>query len=67
MRIRLNGEERAVSDGATVATLLAELGLETRMGVAVAVDRSVVPRRDHATTALRDGADVEVIRAVGGG
>lgn len=67
MKIRVNGQERDVSHGATVASLLAELGLETRMGVAVAVDRSVVPRRDHATTALREGADVEVIRAVGGG
>lgn len=67
MRIRLNGEDRDVGADATVASLLRELGLEARMGVAVAVDRRVVPRATHATTPLREGADVEVIRAVGGG
>ncbi|MDT9594449.1 sulfur carrier protein ThiS [Nocardioides zeae] len=36
-------------------------------GCAVAVDGIVVPRADHATTALRDGAVVEVVTAVQGG
>ena len=66
VKIRLNGEERAVATGTTVASLLVELGL-TRPGYAVAVDRAVVPRALHASTSLRDGAEVEVIRAVGGG
>lgn len=66
LKIRLNGEERAVAPGTTVASLLVELGL-TRPGYAVAVDRAVVPRALHATTELRDGSEVEVIRAVGGG
>ena len=36
-------------------------------GCAVAVDGVVVPRADHATTVLRDGAVVEVVTAVQGG
>nr|MBA2320723.1 sulfur carrier protein ThiS [Deltaproteobacteria bacterium] len=36
-------------------------------GVAVAVDRQVVPRSAHAATPIRPGAEVEVLRAVGGG
>jgi sulfur carrier protein len=65
--VRVNGAPRDLPDGATVADLLGALGLAGRTGVAVAVDRAVVPRSAHATTVLRDGAEVEVIRAVGGG
>ena len=66
MNIRLNGENRELPPEVTVADLLAGLELD-RHGIAVAVDRQVVPRAEHASTRLRDGADVEVIRAVGGG
>ncbi len=66
MKIRLNGEEREVDDGWSVAALLESMDLR-RDGIAVAVDKQVVPRGDHERTALREGADVEVIRAVGGG
>lgn len=66
MKIRLNGEEREVADGTSVGMLLESMGLR-RDGIAVAVDKQVVPRGDHDRTALREGADVEVIRAVGGG
>jgi sulfur carrier protein len=65
VKIRLNGQEREVAESATVADLLLALGLGA--GVAVAVDRQVVPRSAHARTALAAGAEVEVIRAVGGG
>ncbi len=66
MRIQLNGQERQVPDGTTLAELLAELDLPGE-GVAVAVDRAVIPRGDHAEHRLTEGAEVEVIRAVGGG
>ncbi len=66
MKVRVNGEEREVPDGASVRDLLERLGLPD-VGVAVAVDQQVVPRGSHADVALRDGCTVEVIRAVGGG
>ncbi len=66
MKIRLNGEEREVAEGWTIAALLESMGLR-RDGIAVAVDKQVVPRGDHERTALREGAEIEVIRAVGGG
>ena len=67
MKVSVNGEEREVPAGATVSELLANLGLEALTPVAVAVDRRVIPRTAHPTTALEEGAKVEVIRAVGGG
>lgn len=66
MRVIVNGAERALDEGATVSELLEQLGMN-RDGVAVAVDRSVVPRSQHDQRVLVDGAKIEVIRAVGGG
>jgi len=66
MQVRVNGQVRTLADGTSVAELLDELGMR-REGVAVAVDRAVVPRSRHAETVLVEGAEVEVIRAVGGG
>jgi sulfur carrier protein len=66
MRITVNGADREVADGATVAGVLAELGLPPA-GVAVAVDGAVVPRAAHAATAVVPGAVLEVLTAVQGG
>jgi sulfur carrier protein len=66
MFVQVNGSEREVPDGATVAELLAALGVPTR-GVAVAVDGVVVPKTDHDHKVVPDGAEVEVLTAVQGG
>lgn len=62
----VNGEEREVPDGTTVAGLLALLGVPAA-GVAVAVNGAVIPRADHDRTILPDGSTVEVLTAVQGG
>ena len=62
----LNGERRELPDRATVESVVRELGAPER-GVAVAVDGEVVPRGEWATTAIRDGQQVEVLHAVQGG
>lgn len=69
MTIEVNGEPRTVEAGVTVASLLETLGLNERgpAGIAVAVDRQVVPRSEYATRELTEGARVEILRAVGGG
>ena len=64
--VTLNGEPRELPEGATVETAVRELG-ELDRGVAVAVDGEVVPRGDWASTRVRDGQQVEVLRAVQGG
>ena len=66
MKVRVNGEEREVPEGASVRDLLDLLGLPD-VGIAVAIDQQVVPRGRHAEHALREGCTIEVIRAVGGG
>jgi sulfur carrier protein len=68
VNVQLNGEWHDVSDGATVADALALLGvpLDAR-GVAVALDREVVPRGVWGETALAPGARVEILTAIQGG
>jgi sulfur carrier protein len=68
MNVMLNGEPRALPDGATVDDAVAASGAPgSRRGVAVAVDGEVVLRAEWDSTTLRDGQRVEVLRAVQGG
>jgi thiamine biosynthesis protein ThiS len=64
--IRVNGEERDVRQGETVAELVRELELRPEV---VAVERNgrLVRRAEHATTALQAGDEVEIVTLVGGG
>ncbi len=66
MTVTVNGEQRSVRDGCTVAELVEALGLGGR-ACAVEVDRSLVPRKDHAAHRLAPGAAVEIVTLVGGG
>lgn len=66
MRIQLNGEPLELPDGETVAALLARLALGERR-VAVELNLDIVPRSQHAGTALKEGDQVEVVHAIGGG
>jgi len=66
--VQLNGEWHDVADDATVADAVALLGvpLDAR-GVAVALDREVVPRGAWAGMPLTGGARVEILTAIQGG
>ncbi|MCJ1886874.1 sulfur carrier protein ThiS [Pseudomonas sp. LA21] len=66
MRIQLNGESFELPDGQTVANLLERLDL-TGKRVAVELNLDIVPRSQHAATALSEGDQVEVVHAIGGG
>lgn len=50
---------------ATVASLIAELGLSGP--VAVEVNRDIVPRAKHATHEVHEGDAIEIVHLVGGG
>jgi len=66
VRVLVNGEPRELAAGATVSTLIGQLGFAPG-AVAVERNRDVVPRRDHATTELLSGDELEVVTFVGGG
>lgn len=62
----VNGEERRIEAGRTVADLLAELRLGGRR-VAVELNRDVVPAAEYASRAIRAGDTIEIVQFVGGG
>ena len=66
MDVRANGRPVELAAGATVADLLAVLGLA---GSWVVVERNGEPvrRSEVAETPLQDGDRLEVVRAVAGG
>ena len=66
MQVIVNDEPRTLPDGATVADLVASLGLGPRR-IAVEVNVQVVPRAGYGARALCDGDRVEIILFVGGG
>lgn len=66
VRIVLNGENRLLEPGTTLAALVARLDLGNRR-MAVEVNEEVIPRSEHAGRVLGEGDRVEIVHAVGGG
>lgn len=66
MIIRINGGEREVADGMTLATVLEHFKIQTQ-GIAVEVNKEVVPKRLYAATVIRERDVLEIIRMAGGG
>jgi sulfur carrier protein len=64
--ITVNGKSMDVADGLSVEELLAQLGVK-RQFTAVAVNREVTPKALYASTQLRGGDRVEIVRPMGGG
>jgi sulfur carrier protein len=66
VEIVLNGEPRAVPNGASTARLIELLALGGRR-LAVEVNGEIVPRSLYAAHELKAGDRVEIVHAVGGG
>lgn len=64
--LTVNGDPVSIEDGVTIRALIEHLGLAAGP-VAVERNGEVVPRADHATTALAQGDVVEIVHFVGGG
>ena len=68
VKVTVNGDRRELPAGATVASVVASLpNAPEGRGVAVAVEGEVVPRAKWSSTAIHEGANVEVVVAVQGG
>jgi len=68
LTLTVNGDPLTVPAGSTVADVVARLvgGAEPK-GIAVAVDRCIIPRSQWSTTPARPGAPIEVVSAAAGG
>ncbi len=66
MRVRVNGNDRDVMEGSTVADLVAELGYGNRQ-VVVEHNGEPVERTRFAEVSIRADDVIEVVRPVQGG
>jgi len=64
--LKINGEARHFPDPLTVAGLIDQLGY-TGKRIAVEKNGEIVPKSQHATTALAADDQLEIVVAVGGG
>jgi sulfur carrier protein len=68
MQLLINDEPRQFeTTSLTVEALLSALGIGERRGVAVAVNKRVVPRSRWSEEEVADGDEIELIRATQGG
>jgi sulfur carrier protein len=66
MKIRVNGEEKEIADGLSLARLLEELLIRPGR-VVVELNRDIVSRDAHGSTLLKEGDALEIVHFVGGG
>jgi sulfur carrier protein len=66
MQVQVNGTQHEVPDGWTLTAVLAMLEAPAA-GIAVAVNREVVPRTRWAERELCSGDRIDIVRAIGGG
>ena len=64
--IVVNGEERTVAQGDTIAGLIRSLGLDPER-LAVELNRRIVKRAEWSSTVLAAGSQLEIVQFVGGG
>jgi len=66
IEITVNGQKRTAPEGVTVLELLLRLDLDPAR-VAVELDREILKQPLWHGTALRQGAQLEIVQFVGGG
>jgi len=66
MNVTINGEAAELASPISVAELV-EARYSAQKGIAVAIDRAVVPRSTWATRLITEGSAVEILVAVQGG
>ena len=66
MRLTVNGTEKTIANSANLIQLLQELDIDGQH-IAVALNLQVIPRSSYEITSIKEGDQVEIVHAVGGG
>lgn len=66
MKVKVNGKERELSEGASVKDLLTSMGLGED-GIAIARNNKLVTKGEWETTAVSEGDEYIIINAAYGG
>jgi len=66
MKIHINGEEKEITDGLSIAGLLDELEIRPAR-VVVELNRTIISREAQKSASLKEGDVLEIVHFVGGG
>ena len=66
MRVLINGEMQDIAQAGNIADLICQLQLDS-CKTAVSINRVIIPKGHHQTTALADGDEIEIVEFIGGG
>lgn len=66
MTVSINGEDRDVAQGTTVAGFLAEKDLKPQM-VVVEYNGGILPREQYDATTIESGDTLEIVQMMAGG
>ncbi len=66
LSVTINGEPRQIAEGSSIATMIADFGLDPKK-VAVERNLEIVPRSTLGEVAVADGDQFEIVHFVGGG
>ena len=66
MKIKINGEEKQIEDGLTIAALLEKLQIRPAR-VVIELNREIISRERLGSVALKEGDTLEIVHFVGGG
>lgn len=67
MNVYLNNEPVVAGEDVSLSELLHSRNLGEKMGIAVAVNNSVIRKRDWTTTNLKENDNILIITAIQGG
>jgi sulfur carrier protein len=62
----VNGKENSIPLNCTINDMLKKLNI-SNISIAIAVNRNVVPKKEHDTFIIENNSSIEIINAVGGG
>lgn len=65
MQVIINGEPTVLAGPVTVAALLRQMNIETK--VAVEINQDIVPRSRFEQHYVNEGDTLEIVHAIGGG
>jgi thiazole synthase len=66
LNVTVNGDARRVSAGATIASMLRDIGIDPKR-VAVERNLAIVPKSTLEDVPVEDGDQYEIVHFVGGG
>ncbi len=66
MKVRVNGEEQHFPSDISLKDLIDQMGLKD-LRFAIAINREVIPRSEMMEILIKDGDEIEIVHAVGGG